>query len=291
MQNNLCQKWLAIGITVLFLGLIFGSAVSALAIKNKQIVDMSIGISLNSDSYIDITVEEAWNMLNDSSNGVQIPIDVRTDSEWANEHIDTPYPENPKHHCSCEWDNETIVQEFMSFYEGKEIIIYCRSGSRSVTASNILVDNGFVGTIYNMLGGINAWKAAGFPTISNQPPDIPTVAGTINGKPETEYPYTIFSTDPEGDDVYYYINWSDGTDTIYIGPYSSDEEVIVNHIWTEKGTYVVKVKAWDYYQAESDWGTLEVSVPKNKPYLNTPFLQFLQQHPHLFPLLRQLLGL
>jgi len=76
MQNNLCQKWLVIGITVLFLGLISGSAVSALSIKNKKIVDMSIGISLNSDSYIDITVEEAWNMLNDSSNGVQIPIDV-----------------------------------------------------------------------------------------------------------------------------------------------------------------------------------------------------------------------
>ena len=290
MQNNLCQKWLAIGITVLFLGLIFGSAVSALAIKNKQIVDMSIEISLNSDGYIDITVEEAWNMLNDSSNGVQIPIDVRTDSEWANEHINTPAPEKPRHHCVCEWDNETILQEFMSFYEGKEIIIYCRSGSRSVTASNMLVDNGFVGTIYNMLGGINAWKAAGFPTICNQPPDIPTITGTINGKPETEYPYTISSTDPESDDVYYYINWSDGTDTMYIGPYSSGEEVIVNHIWAEKGTYIVKVKAWDYYQAESDWATLEVSMPKNRA-VNPLFLIFLEQHLHLFPLLRQLLGL
>lgn len=290
MQNNLCQKWLAIGITVLFLGLIFGSAVSALAIKNKQIVDMSIGISLNSDGYIDITVEEAWNMLNDSSNGVQIPIDVRTDSEWANEHINTPAPEKPRHHCVCEWDNETILQEFMSFYEGKEIIIYCRSGSRSVTASNMLVDNGFVGTIYNMLGGINAWKAAGFPTICNQPPDIPTITGTINGKPETEYPYTISSTDPESDNVYYYINWSDGTDTMYIGPYFSGEEVIVNHIWAEKGTYVVKVKAWDYYQAESDWAALEVSMPKNRA-VNPLFLIFLEQHPHLFPLLRQLLGL
>ena len=288
MQNNLSQKWLAIGITVLFLGLIFGSSASALAIKNKQIIDMSIGISLNSDGYIDITVEEAWTLLNDTSNGIQIPIDVRTDSEWANEHINTPAPEKPRHHCVCEWDNETILQEFMSFYEGKEIIIYCRSGGRSVTASNMIVDNGFVGIIYNMLGGINAWKAAGFPIICNQPPDIPTITGTANGKPETEYPYTIFSTDPEGDDVYHYINWSDGTDIIYIGPYSSGEEVIVNHIWAEKGTYVVKVKTWDYYQAESDWGTLEVSVPKNKS-INTPFLQFLENHPRMFPILRQLL--
>jgi len=77
---------------------------------------------------------------------------------------------------------------------------------------------------------------------------------------------------------------------MYIGPYSSGEEVIVNHIWAEKGTYIVKVKAWDYYQAESDWATLEVSMPKNRA-VNPLFLIFLEQHLHLFPLLRQLLGL
>jgi len=30
---------------------------------------------------------------------------------------------------------------------------------------------------------------------------------------------------------------------------------------------------------------------KNKPYINTPFLNFLENHPHMFPLLRQLLDL
>ena len=34
-----------------------------------------------------------------------------------------------------------------------------------------------------------------------------------------------------------------------------------------------------------------ITRPKSKPYINTPFLQFLENHPHLFPLLRQLLGL
>ena len=42
--------------------------------KNKNIV--------SSYAYIDITVEEAWEMLNDTSNGIQYPIDVRSDSEW-----------------------------------------------------------------------------------------------------------------------------------------------------------------------------------------------------------------
>ena len=294
MRDNLSKKGLAIGIVALLFLIGFGSVVNAINIGNNQEIDTSVcmGVFTNLDDYTEITVEEAWILLNDTSNGIQIPIDVRTDVEWANEHIDTPSPENPKHHCVCEWDNETIVQDFMSLYAGKTIILYCLSGGRSTTAANILVDGGFTGTIYNMLGGITAWRNAGFPTICNQPPDTPTITGTINGKPETEYPYTISSTDPEGDDVYYYINWSDGTDTMYIGPYSSGEEVIVNHIWAEKGTYVVKVKAWDYYQAESDWGTLEVSVPKNKAInINSLFLRFLENHPHLFPLIRQIFGL
>jgi len=244
----------------------------------------------NELGYIDITVEEAWELLKDTSNGIQIPIDVRTDSEWAEEHIDTSSPENSKHHCLCELENQTTLQEFISLYEGEEIIVYCRSGARSVSASNMFVDNGFVGIIYNMVGGINAWKDAGFPTVPNLPPEKPTITGTTTGKPEELYNFTISTNDPEGDIVYYYVNWSDNTSILQIGPFASDEEVIISHFWLEKGSYIVKVKAKDYYQDESDWGTLEVSMPKNKA-INSPFFNFLQNHPHMFPLLRQLLGL
>ena len=34
--------------------------------------------------------------------------------------------------------------------------------------------------------------------------------------------------------------------------------------WSEEGEYIVKAKAKDPYGAESDWATLEVTVPKNK---------------------------
>jgi rhodanese-related sulfurtransferase len=43
------------------------------------------------------------------------------------------------------------------------ILVYCGSGGRSVTASGILDSNGFT-EVYNMLGGIAAWKSAGYPT-------------------------------------------------------------------------------------------------------------------------------
>jgi rhodanese-related sulfurtransferase len=41
-------------------------------------------------------------------------------------------------------------------FKNKKIIIYCRSGNRSVTAAHILSEHGFY--VYNIDGGINNWK-------------------------------------------------------------------------------------------------------------------------------------
>jgi len=124
-----------------------------------------IGLSsnpTNHQSYTNITVEQAYNLLTNASNGIQIPIDVRTNSEWAVAHIDTPSPENPQHWPYLQ--NGENLTEFMEVYQGKEIILYCRAGVRSKTAANMLVEHHFNGTIYNMIGGIDAWILAGYPT-------------------------------------------------------------------------------------------------------------------------------
>ena len=41
-------------------------------------------------------------------------------------------------------------------YKDKTVLVYCRSGNRSLTASKILIDNGFT-DVHNLLGGIAAW--------------------------------------------------------------------------------------------------------------------------------------
>jgi rhodanese-related sulfurtransferase len=46
----------------------------------------------------------------------------------------------------------------------RSILVYCRSGSRSVAASTILVNNGFP-QVYNMQGGITEWMNAGYETV------------------------------------------------------------------------------------------------------------------------------
>lgn len=101
-------------------------------------------------------------------------------------------------------------------------------------------------------------------SIGNQPPNVPTITGETNGKAGVEYSYTFITNDPDGNNIYYYIDWNDGSNTNWLGPFKSGEKIEVNHIWNSDGAYNFKVKAKDTFDQESKWGTLEVNVPKNK---------------------------
>jgi rhodanese-related sulfurtransferase len=241
-----------------------------------------------SGGHTNITSEESWELLTDTANGLQIPIDVRTDGEWIDWHIDTPSPENPKHYPNLHLSNEAELKEFMEFYEGREIIIYCHSGYRSFVATSLLVENEFNGTIYNMLGGITGWDTAGYLTVPNRQPNKPTINGEIDGTAGEVYSYTFVATDLDEDILYYNINWSDDTGEINVGPYESGEELNLDHSWDEEGTYIIKAKATDRYGNESELATLEVTMPKNK-VLNGLFINSIARLPNLLPILQRLL--
>ena len=126
----------------------------------------------------------------------------------------------------------------------------------------------------------------------NLPPNAPTITGETEGKAGREYEYTFNAIDPNGDDVEYFIDWGDNTST-WTGYNLSGTDVKVKHTWSEKGNYTIKAKAVDMYGAESEWGTLEVTMPKNKPFnFNFNLLGWLfERFPRMFPILRHLLGL
>jgi hypothetical protein len=102
----------------------------------------------------------------------------------------------------------------------------------------------------------------------NNPPDTPEIDGPTEGTPGTEYEYTISAIEPDGDIVHFWIEWGDGTSNEWDGPYDSGEEIIVAHTWSERDTYTVRVKAKDGLGAESDWGTLDVTMPKISIFSN-----------------------
>lgn len=130
-----------------------------------------------------------------------------------------------------------------------------------------------------------------FTNSENQPPSTPLIQGETNGKTGRTYVYTFVATDPEADEVFYCINWSDGTGEACVGPYDSAEQLTIPHMWSEAGTYIIRAKAEDTYGAESAWGELSVTMPCS---LALPFPQvwnvLFTRFPNAFPLLRHILG-
>jgi len=105
-------------------------------------------LSRNSESY-SINSEELRQMLEENSEIVLL--DVRTEQEFNGElgHMDG----------AILIPLQSLENRYHELYESKDktIIVYCRSGHRSTTASEFLIGKGF--KIKNLSGGIKAWNS------------------------------------------------------------------------------------------------------------------------------------
>jgi outer membrane protein assembly factor BamB len=99
----------------------------------------------------------------------------------------------------------------------------------------------------------------------NYPPDTPVITGPINGKVGEEYTYCISDIfDPNGDNIFVLWDWGDGTSSDWLGPFPNGEEICESHVWNKQNSYIIKAKLKDEFGEESDWGYLEISIPKYK---------------------------
>jgi hypothetical protein len=126
--------------------------------------------------------------------------------------------------------------------------------------------------------------------VGNLAPEKPEISGNTKGKIGNEYAYTFVSTDPNGDQLSYYIKWGDETITEWTTPQASGTPYSEIHTWDVEGSYRIEAKAKDTDGAESDWAELIVTMPRNRA-INTPFFKFLQNYQNLFQTLRLLLQL
>ena len=121
--------------------------------------------------------------------------------------------------------------------------------------------------------------------VNNLPPDKPNIEGQIDGKTGILYEYMFSSIDPDGDDISYFIKWGDGNTTNWSTYQDSGTPYYNNHEWTTQGTFTIKAKVIDIHGAESDWGELQVTMPRDKATNNMLLLRILER----FPLLQRLL--
>ena len=122
---------------------------------------------------------------------------------------------------------------------------------------------------------------------SNNPPNKPEINGQAEGKTGTSYDFTFNSVDPEGHNIKYHIDWGDNNMNI-TGFNPSDTDIIVSHTWGADGIYIITAYAEDSNGLAGPANTLIVTMPRNHA-INTPFLNWLQSHPNMFPLLQRLL--
>ena len=98
--------------------------------------------------FSDVSAAEAFNLIEEQDVFI---LDVRTQSEYEAGHLEDSYliPVSELKNRLDEVPSDTAI------------LVYCRSGRRSVTASNILLDAGYC-DVYNMEAGFNAWRSGGY---------------------------------------------------------------------------------------------------------------------------------
>lgn len=147
----------------------------------------------------------------------------------------------------------------------------------------------------NSVGNSDSTPASDTLTIiaGNQPPDKPAIPnGPPTGKILKKLTYTTSTNDPENEQVYYWFDWGDGSNSGWVGPYNSGLTGSASHTWYKQGAYQIKVKAKDINDNESVWSDpFPVNIPRNKEYQNTYLLVLLKNLINKLPWLKHILGL
>jgi PKD repeat protein len=114
-------------------------------------------------------------------------------------------------------------------------------------------------TVTDNAGATDTFTTIAMIRVPNRPPVQPQLSGPTEGHRNTSYSYSVVTTDPDGDDVLYMIDWGDGSQNI-TSLYRSGHAIYPMHQWSALGFYLVRVSAQDSSNATSDAYQVLVSI-------------------------------
>jgi len=110
-----------------------------------------------------------------------------------------------------------------------------------ITASDYNND----GKIDVVTGGVQGVVRLFINQFGQLPPFRPTIQQPSDFQAHKVLEFGFVSKDINDDNISYFIDWGDGTNSGWIGPYASGKEITLNHTWSRARSYVVSAKAKD----------------------------------------------
>ena len=200
---------------------------------------------------------------------------------WFNDNLSTPYnllmkdyrhyPDNYKQwNLSIIWGpvdgvtptNVTISWNISELYNSEYSIIKLYDSNVSELV-NMLAESNYTFSCPAMIPQIFYIICQ---TVNSAPETPEKPSGETQCNINVEYSYSTITSDMDGDQIYFWFEWGDGTNSGWTGPYDSGTTNSLNHTWTADGEYQIKVKAKDTSDAESPWSDpLTVTVDSTPP--------------------------
>jgi outer membrane protein assembly factor BamB len=95
-------------------------------------------------------------------------------------------------------------------------------------------------------------------------PYAPEISGPTRGSKGYLYSFRFKAISPVDKDLYYWIDWGDGTNTGWIGPYDSGVQITQPHEWDADGVFTIQAKNKDIDGLVSGWGRLDMNIPRTR---------------------------
>ena len=137
------KRWLWLGIVSMLLMVLVAACGTAPAAQDAAVKEPLPD---------EISVDQAYAVYEEGT----FLLDVRTPEEWEDYHIEgtTLIP------------LDELESRLNELPRDEEIVVVCRSGNRSQVGRDILRQAG-ISQSTSMAGGVNAWYAAGYPTVGS----------------------------------------------------------------------------------------------------------------------------
>ncbi len=153
------------------------------------------------------------------------------------------------------------------------------------------------GTIYvgsshdEWVGGgyVSAGYLHAFNDLEPDAPSAPSISGPKEGKYKTAYEFKFSANSPLGNDLFYFVDWGDWSNTGWIGPYQSGELIVLKHAFKDwppgKKVFNIRVKPRDEDERWGPWGYHMFNIPRTRATTYLWYQWFIER----FPLLERLL--